>query len=58
MGEVVTKNNVVFEIVSRRNRRGPYIRKDILQWSERNKYGLRKWKLMNVIAIIVITMKR
>ena len=58
MGEVVTKNHVIFEIVSRRNRRGPYIKKDNLQWSERNKCGLRKWLLMTFIAIIVITMKR
>ena len=42
MGEVVYKNDVVFEIFSRRNRRGPYIREDNLQRSGGNKCGLRK----------------
>ena len=42
MGEVVNKNDVVFEIVSQRNKRGLYIREDNLQRSKGNKCGLRK----------------
>ena len=42
VGEVVNKNDVVSEIVNRRNRRGPYIREDNLQRSGGNKCGLRK----------------
>ena len=42
MGEVVNKNDVVFEIVGRRNKRGPFIRKYNLQRSGGNKCGLRK----------------
>ena len=34
VGEVVNKNDVVFEIVNRQNRRGPYIREDKLQRSK------------------------
>ena len=42
MGEVVNKNDVVFEIVSQRNRRGPYIIEDNLKRSGGNKCGLSK----------------
>ena len=42
MGEVVNKNDVVIEIASQRNSRGPYIKEDNLQRSGGNKCGLRK----------------
>ena len=42
MGEVVNKNDVVFEIFSWRNRRGPYIKEDNFQRSGGNKCGLSK----------------
>ena len=32
MGEVIKKDNVVFEVVNRLNRRCPYIREDNMQW--------------------------
>ena len=40
MGEVINKENVIFEVVNRLNRRCSYIKKYNLQWSGRHDDGL------------------